>query len=108
MNNPPIHPGIARMLSKRVEQGQEWNDDWIPQGTRAVIRTTMKTSDFEHVCREVYSNLSSQGQITADLQAIIFEADQALAAYLTDNTEEVFEEIPELDGILTILREASL
>lgn len=103
---PVIHPGIARMLLKRVEQGQSWNDAWIPLNTRANIEASLRTDNYRYVCEEIYNGLSEMGKQVADLQAIIFEAEQELCAYLTDNTEEVFEELPELDGILSILREA--
>lgn len=39
------------------------------------------------------------------LEAHILHASDCLAAWLSDNTEEVFEEQPEIDNILTGLRD---
>lgn len=60
--------------------------------------TTLATEQRFHMEGDSVPDLSTKDKIIAYLMGVMEGACEDMAAYLSDNTEEVFEEIPEIDG----------
>lgn len=103
----PIHPARAAMVLRLEREHGTWRDEWLSKSERESLnpggRVFGGPRALRTACQCVLNGLSKEQREIADLQAGILLATDMLSSYLVDNTEEVFEELPEIDDIRSTL-----
>lgn len=98
----PLTPARAAMLVIQAKDG-DWNDGWLSLSEReAIDRVMLPTQRGAYLthCQWVLNALADpKDKRIAMLEGHILLACDGLASWLTDNTEEVFEEQAEIDQI---------
>lgn len=103
----PVHPARAAMVLRLAEEQGRWDDRWLNQSEREALNPKGQMfggpEALKTACQAVLNGLTEDQLTIAKLQAGILIATDELSAWLTDNTEETFEEEPEIDSIRDIL-----
>ncbi len=96
----PVHRCILAMMIRMTEEHGEADHAYISKANREAIDSHKAPGTKYHEWAErMFDRLPPHEQYAARLEAGIMMATDELSSYLADNTEEVFEEIPELDDV---------
>lgn len=96
----PVHRCILAMMIRMTEEHGEADHAYISKANREAIDSHKAPGTKYHEWAErMFDRLPPHEQYAARLEAGIMMAADELSSYLADNTEEVFEEIPELDDV---------
>jgi hypothetical protein len=96
----PLTNARAAMIVIQVVQESTFMPEWLSKAEReAIDRATGMTGAYQTFCECQIAELEPKDQRIAMLEGHILLAYDGLSSWLADNTDEVFEEQPEIDSV---------